>query len=66
MKSLSTLFKTANIIAAFGWAILIFLPNWELADASIKYGIVVSLSVFYLYLIFVRKDIHEKTIQKET
>ena len=64
MKSLSTLFKTANIVASFGWAILIFLPNWDLADSTIKYGIVAFLSIFYLYLIFVRKDIHGKNYPK--
>jgi hypothetical protein len=57
MKSLSNLYKLVNIIASFGWAILIFLPNWYYTDIVIKNGIVVGLSMFYIYLIFIRKDI---------
>ncbi len=64
MKSLSNLYKLVNVIAAIGWVILIFLPNWDLADSAIKYGIVVGLSVFYIYVLFIRKDIENEVYPK--
>ena len=64
MKSLSNLYKLVNAVAAIGWVILIFLPNWNLADSAIKYGIVVGLSVFYIYVLFIRKDIKNEVFPK--
>jgi len=64
MKSLSNLYKVVNVIAAFGWAILIFLPRWNYTDIVIKNGIVVGLSMFYIYLIFIRKDIRNEEYPK--
>lgn len=64
MKSLSNLYKLVNVVAAIGWVILIFLPNWNLADSAIKYGIVVGLSVFYIYVLFMRKDIKNEVYPK--
>jgi hypothetical protein len=64
MKSLSNLYKLVNAVAAIGWVILIFLPNWNLADSAIKYGIVVGLSVFYIYILFIRKDIKNEVFPK--
>ncbi len=64
MKSLSNLYKLVNVVAAIGWVILIFLPNWNLADSAIKYGIVVGLSVFYMYVLFIRKDIENEVYPK--
>jgi hypothetical protein len=64
MKSLSNLYKLVNAVAAIGWVILIFLPNWDLADSAIKYGIVVGLSVFYIYILFIRKDIENEVYPK--
>jgi hypothetical protein len=64
MKSLSNLYKLVNAVAAIGWVILIFLPNWNLADSAIKYGIVVGLSVFYIYILFIRKDIENEVYPK--
>jgi len=64
MKSLSNLYKLVNVVAAIGWVILIFLPNWNLADSAIKYGIVVGLSVFYIYVLFIRKDIENEVYPK--
>ena len=64
MKSLSNLYKLVNVVAAIGWVILIFLPNWDLADSAIKYGIVVGLSVFYIYVLFIRKDIKNEVYPK--
>jgi hypothetical protein len=64
MKSLSNLYKLVNVVAAIGWVILIFLPNWNLADSAIKYGIVVGLSVFYIYILFIRKDIKNEVYPK--
>jgi hypothetical protein len=64
MKSLSNLYKLVNVVAAIGWVILIFLPNWNLADSAIKYGIVVGLSVFYIYILFIRKDIENEVYPK--
>jgi len=64
MKSLSNLYKLVNAVAAFGWVILIFLPNWNLADSAIKYGIVVGLSVFYIYVLFITKDIKNEVFPK--
>jgi hypothetical protein len=64
MKSLSNLYKLVNVVAAIGWVILIFLPNWDLADSAIKYGIVVGLSVFYIYILFIRKDIENEVYPK--
>jgi len=64
MKSLSNLYKLVNVVAAIGWVILIFLPNWDLADSAIKYGIVVGLSVFYIYILFIRKDIKNEVYPK--
>jgi hypothetical protein len=66
MKSLSNLYKLVNVVAAIGWVILIFLPNWDLADSAIKYGIVVGLSVFYIYVLFIRKDIENEVYPKGT
>lgn len=57
LKSLAFLFKLVSAIAAFGWVILIFAPNWKYANLFIINGIVVGLSVFYIYLLFIRKDI---------
>ena len=57
MQSLSNLFKISSIIAMLGWAILLFLPNWQYADTVIKNGIAVILSVFYVYVLFIRKNI---------
>ncbi len=57
MEQLSKLFKIVNITAMFGWAILIFLPTWQLSDVVIKSGIVVALSVFYVYLLAFHKNI---------
>lgn len=64
MKSLSNLYKLVNAVAAIGWVILIFLPNWNLADSVIKYGIVVGLSVFYIFVLFIRKDIKNEVYPK--
>jgi hypothetical protein len=64
MKSLSNLYKLVNVVAAIGWVILIFLPNWDLTDSAIKYGIVVGLSVFYIYVLFIRKDIKNEVYPK--
>jgi hypothetical protein len=64
MKSLSNLYKLVNAVAAIGWVILIFLPHWDLADSAIKYGIVVGLSVFYIYVLFIRKDIKNEVYPK--
>ena len=64
MKSLSNLYKLVNVVAAIGWVILICLPNWDLADSAIKYGIVVGLSVFYIYILFIRKDIENEVYPK--
>jgi hypothetical protein len=64
MKSLSNLYKLINVIAAFGWGILIFLPRWNYTDIVIKNGIVVGLSMFYIYLIFIRKDIKNEEYPK--
>ncbi len=64
MKSLSNLYKLVNVVAAIGWVILIFLPNWDLADSAIKYGIVVGLSVFYIYVLFITKDIKNEVFPK--
>ena len=64
MKSLSNLYKLVNAVAAIGWVILIFLPNWDFADSAIKYGIVVGLSVFYIYVLFIRKDIKNEVYPK--
>jgi hypothetical protein len=64
MKSLSNLYKLVNAVAAIGWVILIFLPNWNLADSAIKNGIVVGLSVFYIYILFIRKDIKNEVYPK--
>lgn len=64
MKSFSNLYKIVNIIAALGWSILIFLPNWYFADSAIKYGIVVGLSLFYIYLLFIKKDIYDEEYPK--
>jgi hypothetical protein len=64
MKSLSNLYKLVNVVAAIGWVILIFLPNWNLADSAIKNGIVVGLSVFYIYILFIRKDIKNEVYPK--
>jgi hypothetical protein len=57
MKELSNLFKIASITAMLGWAILLFLPTWQLADTVIKHGVVVILSIFYVYILFIRKNI---------
>jgi|LauGreDrversion4_2_1035121.scaffolds.fasta_scaffold966309_1 hypothetical protein len=64
MKSLSNLYKVVNVVATIGWAILIFLPKWNYADIVIKNGIVVGLSLFYIYLIFIRKDIKNEVYPK--
>ncbi len=64
MKSLSILYKIVNIIAALGWSILIFMPNWHFADSVIKYGIVVGLSLFYICLLFIKKDINDEVYPK--
>ena len=64
MKSLSILYKIVNIIAALGWIILIFMPNWHFADSVINYGIVVGLSLFYIYLLFIKKDINDEVYPK--
>ncbi len=57
MQPLSNLFKISSIIAMLGWAILLFLPNWQYADTVIKNGIAIILSVFYVYILFFRKNI---------
>ena len=64
MKSLSNLYKVVNVVATIGWATLIFLPRWNYADIVIKNGIVVGLSLFYIYLIFIRKDIKNEVYPK--
>ncbi len=57
MKILSSLFKINTIIAMFGWVILLFLPTWHLADTVIKNVIAVVLSLFYVYILFIHKNI---------
>ena len=57
MKSLSNLFKITSLLAILGWVILVFLPNWTMADTVIKSGIVVILSLFYVYILFIHKNI---------
>jgi Domain of unknown function (DUF4281) len=57
MEILSNFFKITTIIAMIGWVILLFLPTWGLADAVIKNGIAVILSLFYVYILFVQKNI---------
>jgi len=64
LKSLSLLYKIVNATAALGWSILIFLPNWYFADSVIKYGIVVGLCVFYIYLLFIKKDTNNEIYPK--
>ena len=64
MKTLSNLYKIVNIIATLGWVILIFFPSWNLADTVIIKGIVVGLSLFYIYLLFIRKDIKNEDYPK--
>ena len=64
MKSFSKLFKITSTAALFGWAILIFLPTWHLADSVIKNGIVVALSVFYVYILFIQKNIEGEKYPK--
>ena len=64
MKTLSNIYKIVNIIAALGWAILIFFPFWDLADTVIIKGIVVGLSLFYVYLLFIQKDIKNEDYPK--
>jgi Domain of unknown function (DUF4281) len=57
MEILSKFFKITTIIAMIGWAILLFLPTWDLADTVIKNGIAVVLSLFYVYILFIHKNI---------
>ena len=64
MKTLSNLYKIVNIIAALGWGILIFFPSWNLADTVIIKGIVIGLSMFYVYLLFIQKDIKNEDYPK--
>lgn len=64
MKSLSGIFKIVNLIAMIGWAVLVFFPNWSFADSVIKSGIVVILSIFYLYILFIRKNISGEVYPK--
>ena len=40
------------------------MPNWHFADSVIKYGIVVGLSLFYIYLLFIKKDINDEVYPK--
>jgi Domain of unknown function (DUF4281) len=57
MKTLSLYFKIATYLACLGWAILLFLPNWDHANFLIKSVVVVLLSMLYIYLLFFRKNI---------
>ena len=57
MQTLSKLFKFTTIMAMMGWAILLLLPTWQWSDVVIKNGIVVILSVFYIYILFFHKNI---------
>ncbi len=61
MEQLSNLFKIANLVAMLGWAILVFLPTWSKSDIVIKYGIVVALSIFYVYILFIHQNIDGET-----
>lgn len=56
LKSLAFLFKLVSAIAAFGWGILIFAPNWKYANLVIVNGLVIGLALFYVYLLFIRMD----------
>lgn len=64
MKSLSNSYKISNIIVSFGWLLLVFFPTWEFSDIIIKNGIVVALSTFYIYLLFIRKNIKGENYPK--
>ena len=57
MQSLSNLFKITSYLAIIGWLVLAFLPNWSMSDTVIKSGIVVILSIFYVYILFIHKNI---------
>jgi Domain of unknown function (DUF4281) len=57
MQSLSNLFKITSYLAIIGWLVLVFLPNWSMCDRVIKSGIVVILSVFYVYILFIHPNI---------
>jgi hypothetical protein len=60
METLSKLYQAANGTALVGWLILITLPKWQFSDTIIKNGIVVALAIFYVYLLFIRKDIPDQ------
>jgi hypothetical protein len=64
MKSLSAQFKIVNLIAFCSWLLLIFLPSWKYTDITIANGVAIGLAIFYLYLLFIQKDVQGQTYPK--
>jgi Domain of unknown function (DUF4281) len=64
MKELSLFFKIATYMAMLGWLVLAILPNWQWADFLIKSVIVVLLSVLYVYVLFIHKNIQGESYPK--
>lgn len=57
MKILSLQYKIVNSLAFICWALLIIIPTATIIDTLIADVVIVGLSVFYFYLLFVAKDV---------
>ncbi len=64
MKKLSIFFQIATYIALFGWAILVFLPNWKQANDVVMSINVTLLCGLYAYLLFFQKNISDEKYPK--
>lgn len=52
LKNQSLAFRLANYSVLVGWVIIFFLPNWELGNKIILYGVFVIMALFYCYYLY--------------
>ena len=52
LKKQSIAFRFANYSVIVGWVIIVFLPNWEMGDKVILYGVFVIMALFYCYYLY--------------
>jgi len=52
LKQQSLVFTSANYVLLVGWFIIFFLPNWEMGENIILYGVFVIMTLAYAYFLY--------------
>jgi hypothetical protein len=62
MQQLQLFFKLAIAVSLAGWLLIVLLPTWAHTEPVVRWGVVVLLSVLYVYLLFFARSLDtEKT-----